>query len=494
MNKRLRSILVTLCVGVLALVVFFVVQAIVDNQSGSGEGKESNKQITKYEVGDVASVKVELANGEYYFVTEDAIASQGGSNVAYKVTFNGVYEGLEYNASLAKQVVAYASVLSASRDMGVQTQENWGVFGLENPASTVTILLTNGTSTKLYIGNSASGGLGYYCRVDGDDHVYVVPPVYGETLTKSPNDMRLSLLTTENSVEAIESMEWEYNGGKFIRIYRDMEVSVFNPHVNFFIKEPWDMAFPVNGDTMQTFIENMAALEILGYVTPKIDGTEVKLSDYGLDDPWGYYKVVCVDGTIIEYSFGDNVSEDSDYECYVLDHNSNQIYIVNKTKAAYPGQHSHIELTSPYVVLANLNDIESVKAEYDGKTSIFMHQRTSDGIDEEGRIIYKHTYTLDGMTYDDMAMGLLYRNAIGMRIQNQYRTAEYEKTPMLTLTFTPFDTTEEPRVISFYKINSDLCAVEINGVVNVMASVADVNDYIEAIQIVKDGGKPDYKL
>ena len=494
MNKRLRSILVTLCVGVLALVVFFVAQAVINNQSVGNEGKETSKQLTKYEVGDVASVKVELANGEYYFVTEDAVASQGGSNVAYKVTFNGVYEGLEYNASLAKQVVAYASVLNAKRDMGEQAPENWGVFGLENPISTVTILLTNGTSTKIYIGNSASGGLGYYCRVDGDNHVYVVLPVYGETLTKTANDMRLSILTTENTVEAIESMEWKYNNGQLIRIYRDMEVSVFNPHVNFFIKEPWDMAFPVNGDTMQTFIENMAALEILGYVTPKIDGTEVKLSDYGLDDPWGYYKVVCVDGTVIEYSFGDTVDESSGYECYVLDHSSNQIYVVNKTKAAYPSQHDHLELTSPYVVLANLNDIESVKAEYNGNTSIFMHKRTSDGVDEDGKIVYKHTYTLDGMTYDDMAMGLLYRNAIGMRIQNEYRGAAYDEKPMLTLTFTPFDTTEEPRVISFYKINNDLCAVEINGVVDVMASVVDVNDYIEAIQIVKDGGKPEYKI
>ena len=84
MNKRLRSILVTLCVGVLALVVFFVVQTIINNQPDGGEGTKTNKQITKYEVGDVASVKVELANGEYYFVTEDAIASQGGSNVDRK--------------------------------------------------------------------------------------------------------------------------------------------------------------------------------------------------------------------------------------------------------------------------------------------------------------------------------------------------------------------------------------------------------------------------
>ena len=97
------------------------------------------------------------------------------------------------------------------------------------------------------------------------------------------------------------------------------------------------------------------------------------------------------------------------------------------------------------------------------------------------------------MTYDDLAMGLLYRNAIGMRIQNEYKGAKHDEKPMLTLTFKAFDTNQEDMVISFYRINNDLCVAEINGVKNIMASVVDVNDYIEAIQTVKDGGKPDYK-
>ena len=492
MNKRLRSILVTLCVGVVAMVAFFIVQAVL-KEGDTGEGTASTKKLTQYEVGQVASVKVELANGEYYFVTEDALNSQGGSNVAYKVTFNGVYAGLEYNATYARYVVSYASVLNATRDMGEQAQENLSVFGLETPASTITILLMDGTSKKIYIGNSAAGGLGYYCRVDGDDHVYVISNMYGEALIKSANDMRLASLQTVNSLEKLESMEWKYNGGKLIRIYRDMEPSIYNPNINFSIKEPWDMAFPANGDTIQPFIEGMTSLNILDYVTPKIDGSEVKLSDYGLDTPWGYYKIVRTDGTVIEYSFGDTVEGNSN-NCYVLDHSSNQIYVIEKGTAAYVGAYDHLDLTSPYVVLANLNDIESVTAEYNGKTSIFKHKRTSSGVDENGKVVYEHSYTLDGMTYEGLVMGLLYRNAIGMRIQNEYKGAKHDEEPMLTLTFKAFDTNEPDRVISFYKINNDLCAVSINGVKNIMASVADVQDYIDAIQTVKDGGKPDYKF
>ena len=101
MNKRLRSILVTLCIGVVAMVAFFIVQAALQ-EGDTGEGTASKKQLTQYEVGQVASVKVELANGEYYFVTEDALSSQGGSNVSYKVTFNGLYEGLDYNQTYAR--------------------------------------------------------------------------------------------------------------------------------------------------------------------------------------------------------------------------------------------------------------------------------------------------------------------------------------------------------------------------------------------------------
>lgn len=492
MNKKIRSILITLCVGLVALISLAVVMKVLENMD-TEDGTVSTKKLTNYTVGDVASVKVELSNGEYYYITEDASSSVGSSTVQYKVTFNGIYEGLEYDTTLSKQVVSYASQLTAQRDMGVQDKDNLSLFGLDTPASVITILLDDGTEKKLYIGNAASGGLGYYCLVDGDDHVYVIAPVRGETFLKTPNDMRVKQFVLPTSLEKIDKVEWKFGKNDYIRIYRDLESSVFNPYLNYYIDSPWTMPLPANGDDLNHLFENMTSLTVNEYITPKTDGSDVVMEEYGLADPWGYFKITCIDGTVYEFSFGD-YSDDIEYYCYMRDHSTNQIYTVPYARATHFADYTPIDVTSPYLILANLNDIESIVAQYDGKISDFVHKRVSTGTDENGEVVYSHTYMLEGMTYENKKMELLYRNVIGMKVQNQYKGYSHEAEAMLTLTITAFDVDTEPKVISFYKINDDLCVAEIDGHKDIMVSVRDVQDYINAIDMVKNGQSPPYKF
>ncbi len=493
MTKKLKKMVITLCIGALALCGFVIGSKIIENNQQE-PGVAVNKDLTKYAADEIVSVKVQLKNGEYYYVTEDASQSSG-STVVYKVTFNGVYEGLEYDESLAKQVVSYAALLSTTRDMGAQSEDVLSVFGLDEPVSTVTVALATGKEDVIYIGNMASGGTGYFCKMKGDDHVYVISPARGETLTTSVNGMRISKFVPIQALEETEKMEWQFNDGPYVSFYRDLEASIFNPTVNFYVDSPWKAPMPVNGETIEEVVSGMPVLEISGYVTPKADGSQAVLSEYGLDDPWGYFKLTGQDGSVMEMAFGDFIDEETKYECYMLDKSTNHIYIVNYAKASYLEDYTHFNITSPYVSIANMNDIEYVIAEYDGMKSVFKHERLSNGTDNDGNVVYDSKYTLDGMEYEKDALGLLYRNAIAIKIQNQYKEGyEYEKEPMMVLTYVPFDTDEEPRVLKFYKINDDICAAEINGVLDIMVSVSDVQDYIDAVQIVKDGGRPPYKF
>lgn len=492
MNKKLRSILITVCVGFVALISLAVVMHVLENME-TEEGTVTTKQITDYTVGNVVSVKVELGNGEYYYITEDAGVTVTNGVVQYKVTFNGIYTDLEYDASLSKQVVSCACQLKATRDLGAKGSDELDYYGLSTPTSTVTILLDDERESKLYIGNSSSGGTGYYCMLDGDDHVYVVNASYGETLIKTPNEMRVKKFVLPTSVENVSTVEWKYGNYDYIRIYKDLEISVFNPYLNYYIDSPWSMSLPVNGDDLNYLFENMISLSVFEYITPKTDGSQVNLEEYGLDDPWGYFKITCGDGTVYEFSFG-NYSDDIEYYCYMRDHSTEQIYTVPFSKATYFADFTPINMTSPYIISANLDDIASLVAEYDGRVSDFVHKRVSNGTDEDGSPLYTNSYTLEGMTYDGEYMGLLYRNAIGIKVQNQYKGTAHEETPMLTLTFTPFDVDVEPKVISFYKINDDFCVAEIDGHKDLMVSVKDVQDYIDAIEKVKNGQKPDYKF
>lgn len=490
MTKKFKSILVTFSIGLVVLISLAVVLNVLENMD-EGEGTESKKQLTNFTVGNVASVKIELKNGEYYYITEDASSTTSGSLVQYKVTFNGIYEGIGYDASLSKQVVSYACQLTADREL-IPKDGDLEYYGLDDPTSTVTILLYDGTEKHIYVGKVASGGTGYYCKVDGDDHVYLISAGKGETLIKTPNEMRVKQFTLPTTLENIEKAQWKYGKNDLVSIYRDLEATVFNPYLNYYVDSPWSKPLPVNADIINYMFKNLQTLYIDGYVTPKTDGTEAVLADYGLDDPLTYFKTELTDGTVYEFSFGD-YTDDREYDRYMLDHSTGHIYMVYGDRAKYFEAYTAIAVTSPYVIMANLDDIESVVAEYDGRVSEFVHKRVSTGTSSEGEIIYENSYTLEGMTYSNTVMGLLYRNAIAMRVQNQYKGYDHETEAMLKLTFTAFDVDVEPKVVSFYKINENLCVAEVDGCKDLMVSIDDVQGYIDAIGMVKDGKTPPYK-
>lgn len=494
MTKKLKSILISLCVCVLAVAAYFVTEKILENSS-SGPGTSTTVKLTNLSSESIVSIKVELSDGEYYYITEDAKATAAAGSTVYKVTFSGIYKGLDYDKATAKRLYSYASALSAQRDMGDVEEEDYDLFGLDTPQSVVTITLVDGSTETIYVGSTAAGRSGYYCRIDDEelDNVYLISTSVGDSFTKRSNDMRATAVTPESSLEKIQEITWQFNDGALISVVKDFESTVFNPFVNYYVVSPWSMAYPVNADILGALVEGLPTLTIGEFITPKLDGTEAELADYGLDDPWGYYKIVSTDGTVQEVSFGDFSSEDSKANCYMYDHVHEQIYVVSYANAAFLAKYDEIVTTTPYIITASLDHIESVVAEYDGKVVDFVQERYSTGVDDKGNPTYSSVCKLEGIEYDRYVMGLLYRNAIAMRIQNVYKGYEYEDEPLLTLTFTPYDRDVAARKLVFYKINENLCAVEVDGNIDFMASVKDVNDYLKAIQMVKNGETPPYK-
>ena len=117
MTKKLKSILISLCVCVLAVAAYFITEKILENSS-SGPGTSTTVKLTNLSSENIVSIKVELSDGEYYYITEDAKATADAGSTVYKVTFSGIYEGLDYDKTTAKRLYSYASALSAQRDMG----------------------------------------------------------------------------------------------------------------------------------------------------------------------------------------------------------------------------------------------------------------------------------------------------------------------------------------------------------------------------------------
>ncbi len=499
MPKKLRSIIITFCVGLVALGAYFIADNIIKNQEDPTSTKVT---LIQYDTSSIASVKVTLANGEYYYVTEDAdISAAGESTVAYKVTFNGIYENLAYDASAAKSLMTYACSLVAQRDLGVADESELALYGLDEPQSVVTLTKISDNSTvNIYVGAYSDSASSYYCKVDNSDHVYIISGAAGEMFTSEPNDMRISQFTVAVTTDTIETMTWKYMDDPEIYIYRELEDSVFNPYTKFFVGKPWSRHMPINGDAFAELVNGLTVLYINDHITPKLDGSEVNLADYGLDDPWGYYKLTGKDGAVQEFSFGD-YSDEAEYYCYMLDHSDGHIYTVARNRVSFIEEFKAVDVTTPYIFNAHSDNIQSVKAEYDGKVSIleifrdYLSEEEKKELEENGEdVIDFTTYKkLDGVSYDEFNMGRLYQCAL-VQIQRVDNNYEHEAEALLKMTITPFDIDEDPLVIEYYRIDENFCAAYINGVCDFVVSAKAVTGYIQAIDDVKAGITPGYKL
>ncbi len=501
MNKKLKSIIITFCVGALAIAAYLIADKIIDNNNKVNPTKQA--VIMNYNAADVASVKLELPDGDSYFVTEDASVAPTTLSVTYKTTFFGIYEGIEYDSAKSRSLMSVATSLVADRDLGEIDVEDYDIFGLNEPLSKVTVTLLTGETKTLYLGASTNSG-SYYLRKDGDDHVYVISGAKGAVFLRSSNDMRIESVVLLNGLETLNTLEFYANGSEKIRISKQLESSVFNPFCKFYIELPWDVRMPANPDNLTSLMESLTAITIWNYITPLSDGTEAELAEYGLAEPWGYLRITTTDGREQELSFSDYYDPDFRYYSYLYDHSNGQIYRINRGKADFLLKYSAAELTTPYMLNAYIQNINYVDIEYGENKVKFEVIKTilSDAekkeLENNGQSAkdYKLRYKLDGIEYSDEAMSNLYMNLAGLVIQNINTGFAHSEEPVLVMTFTPFDVDEAPRTVKLYRVNTneDFCAVELNGTFNFLVSTKAVNNIINSIAIVKAGGTPTYTL
>lgn len=496
MTKRLKAIIIVCCIGVLGIAAYFIAYSIIANQSSPST---ETITITSMSASNVASIKVTLANGDYYYVTEDASVSATSSSVTYKTTFSGIYSGLEWNASRARSLVSASTLLTAVRDLGEAEKSEYSAYGLDEPLSTVVLTKTDGKEIIYYVGSRSTSGL-YYFRVEGNEHIYVINSSVGETFTRTPNEMRVSMLPLETGLENIRLITVQSEGNEPITIEYDADASVYNPFSLFYTTAPWHQRRPANPDLITSLAQAMASITVQDYVTPLADGSEVKLSEYGLDKPWGYVKEVLADGTVYEYSFG-NYTDDVEYYCYAYDHISGQIYIIVHDKATFVSKYTAIQLTTPYIINAMMSDMKYVYIEFGGEKHTLECIRTYYSEEERKELeesgssaLYYTTYTFDKMSDHDSALAALYMCLTGARVQAINDGYKHEEEPMLKVTFVPFDADEEPCEIVYYKYNDNFCAAYINGVSDFMTSYSAVKSIIDGVGIVLKGEVPPYIL
>ncbi len=228
---------------------------------------------------DVKSIELENEAGSMILDRTEATATDGTVSQVWtmRTPVNPAYSA-ESLTNLATTMRTISSVRLIAENV-----TDFGLYGLDKPAATMTATGTDGGTAVVYLGNSAGSGSNYYAMAKGSGKVFTVSTSVGDLMLSAAKDM---LDTKLCSVE--------YNNVKSFRIRRAADdaniVAVSSPFYDDdgkLAELQWRFTDPIRwmGDTMsvEPVVDEIITATAEEFLTMDVKPSD--LAQYGLDNP-----------------------------------------------------------------------------------------------------------------------------------------------------------------------------------------------------------------
>lgn len=349
-------------------------------------------------------------------------------------------------------------------------------YGLMNPTSYLQVTLTDGSRITLQIGNEVATGDGYYALVNEIDKVYQLELAYGAGLKFSDTDM--TAVAEKLSIEAsnIRHIRVEHRDREDFELLYQESSTLDNSGSTMFpwvITKPYTMSYPADSQAVETLQEKYTTFDYIRCV----EYSPSDLSKYGLDQPMsvinlGYLeeRVEKLEQPEKDPDTGEEIKEKIDYDpkdfqltVGNLDENNNYYVMLQGDKAVYTMDKDAIDsmvevdvfgLMSKFVLIPNIDMVEHIDLEIDGKGYTMSMKRTT-AKNEAGDEEVKTTYYYNGKEVEEDSFRDVYQALISAGydsiIKEEINTEDMkaylsmtfylndEKKTVLTASYLPYD-------------------------------------------------------
>ncbi|MDE6034700.1 MAG: DUF4340 domain-containing protein [Ruminococcus sp.] len=268
--------------------------------------KETEKQVSELAENDlfsfdsetVTEISFDCPDGHYKVIHEDD---------NWKLDTNEFVVDQDYIDTLLYLV----SDFTAETNYGVPDDNKKSMYGLDNPAETITI--SDGEETyKIYVGNITPTNDYYYFMVEGKDKVYTINSIQGSVLKASRMMLKAKDLIPYDST-GIKQITVKKDGVITYDITYDTETSTWSLPEEY-SELPFDQTAVGSMLTTLTRLESEQLLE--EYLED--------MSKYGFDKPTAEVTIKGTDGTQKDFIIGGQGDNNQTY-IYVLMKDSNQV-------------------------------------------------------------------------------------------------------------------------------------------------------------------------
>ncbi len=296
-------------------------------------------------------------------------------------------------------------------------------FGLDKP-STVKVVLSDGSSKELEVGNKSPTGEDVYVKLKGQPKIYTVGGYY-EDMVKVGRGHFVSKQILPVEASTIKKFEYKKDGKMqySIDIESESEMKILAP-----IKEEADTT------KISQLVQTVVQMEIKDFV----EENPSDLAKYGLDKP--AHEVTYGNGSTTKtVLLGDKANAEASEAAtdgntlYAKFPDTNVVFTVDVSKLTFLDV-SLKDVISPFVYIPNINDVNKVELTIDGKT-IVSDLKTVEGKKEEDK------FKVDGKdanmknSNDKSLFKAFYQAMIGITFNKYQADLKPQGTPEITIKY-----------------------------------------------------------
>lgn len=265
-------------------------------------------------------------------VTDISVASVGGvalRNPSGSVGMMVAPEGItlvdapqgNYSSEKLKGFVYYFSHLKAQK--AIQPKSSLSEYGLDNSESSLSLLLSDGSKIRLYLGKANPVDGTYYLLKEGDSQVYIVEAAAAAMMSQGIDDFRsMELFPPVNDTALSDLTEITIAHGDDSYTLKRRETSGTGDF--------YDLSFPVEASLDWQLVEERVLLPLKGLIPDSFVSADRPLSEFGLGKP--DYTVTLVLGGQT-YTAGFARRDDQSYYC--ADLTGKQVFLISAEKSAF---------------------------------------------------------------------------------------------------------------------------------------------------------------
>ncbi len=341
-----------------------------------------------------------------------------------------------------------------------QNADNASEYGFDNPSYTVEIITEDENGKMIEIGDASPVGNGYYCKVKGEDRIFIVSNYKYEYIAY-PSSYYRTMTFFEVDRNAISDITLDVYNKHTLTFKENMVTDTDAPH-NVFDRYQMTSPYtwPASSNMVGKILDSVTQLEVLEYVSENSEN----MAEFGFA-PYVAKLTFAHDGGQSDTIYFGNNKESI---IYIRTDKDDKIYGIS----AEPFSYLEVEpfsFLSDFAFLRNIMTVKHINYTHNNVTADFIIT----ALDNENVDVKKNGKLMSQEKFKE-----LYTELISISVAGAY-DGVFPGKAFLSYTFDYNDLSTEK--VEFYKIDERRAALSVNGKCQFYVNMVALNEKLEKI-------------